>query len=312
MDNRHTILCLLGPTAVGKTALAVELVQRFPCEIISVDSALIYRGMDIGTAKPDAEVLLLAPHHLINICNPIDSYSAADFCADASQLCADIIQRGRIPLLVGGTMMYFRALQQGLAILPSANSHVRQQLLQQALQIGWPALHQRLQRIDAVSAQKIHPHDSQRIMRALEVYELTQQPMSALLQSSLQSTPFDYVNILLMPAERTWLHERIAERFAAMLTAGLVTEVVDLLQRWSLTPSHPALRTVGYRQVYDYLQGAYPAADLLAKGIAATRQLAKRQLTWLRQWLNGQVLVAEDSNIQQKMMVLVQQILDNR
>ena len=291
----NNVFCLMGPTASGKTALACELVKAFPCEIISVDSAMIYRGMTIGTAKPDAETLAYAPHHLIDICNPDASYSAAQFCSDATSLCHSILAKGKIPLLVGGTMMYFKALQDGLSILPQADESIRNQLSQEAQQEGWAVMHAKLAHIDPAAAARIHPNDTQRIQRALEVYLLTGQSLSDFLQMPTVSPVFSFVNILLLPAERAWLHERINLRFKAMLQEGLIEEVEYLLQQWPLTKNHPALRCVGYRQVFDYLQGDYDKATLCDKGMAATRQLAKRQLTWLRNWPGGHPFVAENT-----------------
>ncbi len=296
----NQVLCLMGPTASGKTALACEWVKQLPCEIISVDSALIYRGMDIGTAKPDAETLAKAPHHLLDILDPTESYSAAQFCEDARRLCDAIIQRGKTPLLVGGTMMYFRALQQGLSILPEADSQVRQQLLQQAQTDGWDVMHQRLSKIDPVAAARIHPHDTQRIQRALEVHAITGRSLSSCQEVINETTPpsdYTFVNIQLIPSDRSWLHQRIDQRFDQMLKEGFIEEVERLLQQWNLTVDHPALRCVGYRQVYEYLQGAYDYDTLRAKGAAATRQLAKRQLTWLRHWPDGMCLEAKNLDI---------------
>lgn len=289
----NTVVCLMGPTASGKTAVASELVQQLPCEIISVDSAMIYRGMDIGTAKPDAQFLALAPHHLIDICNPDDSYSAAQFCTDAIKLCHSILEKGRIPLLVGGTMMYFRALQDGLSMLPQANSLVRSQIEQEALQEGWAFMHAKLAQVDLSSSLRIHPNDTQRIQRALEVYALTGQPLSDYLGKSQSCSDFSFINIMLMPGERAWLHERIRLRFEQMLADGLIDEVAHLLQHWQLTKNNPALRCVGYRQVFEYLHGDYDKAVLIEKGVAATRQLAKRQLTWLRNWPGGYSIVVD-------------------
>jgi len=293
----NRVICLMGPTASGKTALACELVAHLPCEIISVDSAMIYRGMDIGTAKPDAQTLARAPHHLINIIDPTASYSAAQFCQDASQLCESIIRQGKIPLLVGGTMMYFHALQQGMSALPEADKQVREQILQQAQIQGWDFMHNRLADIDPISAARIHPHDTQRIQRALEVHALTGQSLSACLHEAITPPAFQFLNIILLPSDRAWLHARIGQRFEQMLTEGLIAEVEGLLKQWNLTPEHPALRCVGYRQVYEYLQGAYDYDTLRAKGSAATRQLAKRQLTWLRHWPEGHCFEAENLDI---------------
>lgn len=296
-QKKPLVLCLMGPTASGKTALAVELVQRFPLEIISIDSAMIYRGMDIGSAKPDAATLTKAPHHLIDILDPTEAYSAAQCCDDVNTLCAEIIQRGHVPLLTGGTMMYFNVLQQGLATLPEANAAVRQALLDEATIHGWGYMHKRLAEVDPVSATRIHPNDTQRIQRALEVFAVTQTPLSTLWDTSKLTPAYRFMNLILMPEDRRWLHERIALRFQLMLAEGLIDEVTHLITTWSLTATHPAMKSVGYRQVWAYLQGEYNQTTLIEKGIAATRQLAKRQLTWLRHWTEKHVLTAEHPEI---------------
>jgi tRNA dimethylallyltransferase len=279
-----TIVCLMGPTASGKTQLAVELVQRLPFEIISVDSAMVYRGMDIGTAKPDAAILKIAPHRLLDIRDPSESYSAAQFCEDALREIEDIFARDKIPLLVGGTMLYFRALQKGLSELPSADADVRAKLTAEMMQDGLQAMHDRLQSIDPVAAARIHPHDTQRIQRALEVYEITGKPLTELQQQNVSVlSSYPVCNIAISP-DRTILHERIAERFSQMLAQGFVDEVRSLFHRGDLNPEMPAIRSVGYRQVWEYLLGHYSYEEMQEKGIIATRQLAKRQLTWLRNW----------------------------
>jgi tRNA dimethylallyltransferase len=293
MQLKSPVFCLMGPTASGKTALACALVEHANMEIISVDSAMIYREMNIGTAKPDAELLQHAPHHLIDIIDPIDSYSAADFCVDAELLCDKIIQKGKIPLLVGGTMMYFNALQKGLAVLPTADLELRKELLQDAKTHGWQVLHARLEKVDAQAAARIHPNDTQRIQRALEVYYLTGQSLTELLAQQSSHAKYQYINIALLPESRAWLHDLIALRFKDMLNAGLIVEVENLIQKWQLTTEHPALRCVGYRQVFEYLQGNYDVNILYEKGVAATRQLAKRQLTWLRSWSCQHTFTAE-------------------
>lgn len=290
----YSVICLLGPTAAGKTDVAVSLAQQLPCDIISVDSAMVYRGMDVGTAKPDASILAAAPHKLIDIRDPSEPYSAADFCQDAINEINAAIARGRIPLLVGGTMLYFKALQQGLAILPSANPELRKRLEEEANSNGWPALHKRLQQLDPLSAARIHPHDSQRIQRALEVIELSGKTMSALWQAQEKNhQAYHFINIALAPADRAILHERIASRFIKMLQQGFIEEVSALQARGDLYPELPAMRAVGYRQVWEYLNGLITLEEMQEKGIIATRQLAKRQLTWLRQWQN---IVWLDSN----------------
>ncbi|HUW49736.1 MAG TPA: tRNA (adenosine(37)-N6)-dimethylallyltransferase MiaA [Sulfuricella sp.] len=273
----------MGPTASGKTGVAVELVQRLPCEIISVDSALVYRGMDIGTAKPDAATLALAPHHLIDIIDPTQSYSAAQFRADALRLMAEITARGNIPLLTGGTMLYFKALQQGLDDLPQADPAIRAAIDAMATANGWPAMHAELARLDPVTSARLNPADGQRIQRALEVCQITGRPMSELFgQGNAVELPYRVIALALQPGDRAILHERIAQRFDAMLAQGLIEEVEQLRREFALDPAMPSMRCVGYRQAWQYLDGEFSLAELREKGIAATRQLAKRQLTWLR------------------------------
>jgi tRNA dimethylallyltransferase len=279
-----SIACLLGPTASGKTAAALAFAARYPVEIVSVDSALVYRDMDIGTAKPTPEERAHVPHHLIDIIEPTQSYSAADFRADTLRLVDDILKRGKVPVLVGGTMLYYKALTQGLNDLPSADQAVRAELEVEAAREGWPALHARLARVDAASAARLAPNDAQRIQRALEVFVLTGQPMSELLDASALDTamPYRFVPIALEPSERSVLHERIAARFDAMLAAGFVDEVTSLRARGDLHAGLPSMRCVGYRQAWEYLDGAIDYATMRDKGVFATRQLCKRQLTWLR------------------------------
>ncbi|MFN3397054.1 MAG: tRNA (adenosine(37)-N6)-dimethylallyltransferase MiaA [Sulfurimicrobium sp.] len=274
---------LMGPTASGKTGVAVDLVQRLPVEIISVDSALVYRDMDIGTAKPDAATLAAAPHHLIDLIDPTNSYSAAQFRSDALRLMAEITTRGNIPLLVGGTMLYFKALREGLNDLPQADPVLRAELDARARHGGWPALHDELARLDPVTAARLDPADAQRIQRALEVCLLSGRPMSALLAEERQDRlPYRLTHIALLPGDRAVLHQRIEARFDAMLAQGLVEEVRMLRARHALTPNLPSMRCVGYRQAWQYLDGELDFATLRDKGIFATRQLAKRQMTWLR------------------------------
>ncbi len=274
----------MGPTASGKTALAVGLVERFPLEIISVDSALVYRDMDIGTAKPDAATLARAPHHLLDIRDPTETYSAAAFCDDARRLMADIAARGRVPLLVGGTMLYFRALLQGLDDLPRADVALRKELEAQAAARGWPALHVELAAVDPATAARLAPNDSQRIGRALEIFRLTGTPMSALLDRVQSELPYRVLQLALIPSDRAVLHQRIAARFDAMLAEGLLDEVETLRRCYALNADLPSMRAVGYRQAWAYLDGEIDLKGLREQGIAATRQLAKRQLTWLRSW----------------------------
>lgn len=275
---------LMGPTASGKTGLAVDLAQRLPVELISVDSALVYRGMDIGTAKPDAATLARAPHHLIDIIAPTASYSAAQFRDDALRLMGEITQRGNIPLLVGGTMLYFNTLQHGLNNLPQADPVLRAEIDARAEREGWPALHAELAKVDPATATRLMPNDAQRIERALEIYHLTGRPMSELLREEERaSLPYRLLKIALLPSDRAVLHQRIAERFDAMLQAGLLDEVARLRREVpALSLNLPSMRCVGYRQAWQHQDGEFDLATLRDKGIAATRQLAKRQMTWLR------------------------------
>lgn len=276
-------ILVMGPTASGKTGLAVELVRRFPLDIISVDSALVYRGMDIGTAKPDAETLATAPHRLIDILDPAEAYSAARFRRDALREMRAITDAGRVPLLVGGTMLYFRALLQGLSRLPPADAAVREKIERRASRLGWPALHAELAEIDAEAAARIDPNDPQRIQRALEVIALTGRPLSEAQRGKRQpSLPFRTLKIVVCPSERAELNRRIERRFDEMMAAGFEDEVRALFVRPDLSAELPSMRAVGYRQVRQWLEGRFDAGTMRAKAIAATRQLAKRQLTWLR------------------------------
>lgn len=305
-------ICLMGPTASGKTDLAIELCRRLPCDIVSVDSAMIYRGMDIGTAKPSPEELAQAPHRLIDICDPADTYSAADFRRDALREMAEITSAGRIPLLVGGTMMYFKALLHGMSDLPSADPGIRRALEQEALEKGWGALHRELEQQDPVAARLIHQNNRQRLVRALEVIRLTGRPISSLWEDKsggkpangdrnqggvedytyftqwqadeTPSLPYTVVQLAMAPADRQVLHERINLRFQAMLDAGFLDEVRALMARGDLHPGLPSMRCVGYRQAWSHLAGDCDYSTMVEKGSAATRQLAKRQLTWLRKW----------------------------
>lgn len=296
------VFFLMGPTASGKTPLAIELVQQFPFEIISVDSAMIYREMNIGTAKPTLAELKVAPHHLIDIRDPVESYSAGEFRRDTLQLIADIIARGKIPLLVGGTMLYFRVLQQGIANLPQADADVRQQIEQRALIHGWEKLHQELLLIDPKAAERIHPNDSQRIQRALEVFYLTDKTMTAWQAESTDPlSQYDVHAFALAPADRAILHARIATRFQQMIAQGFIEEVEQLFKRKDLHENLPAIRSVGYRQVWHYLQGKDDKTTMTEKAIAATRQLAKRQLTWLRSW---EGLTWLDNSVQQTPLII--------
>jgi tRNA dimethylallyltransferase len=285
MTTPSQIVCLMGPTAAGKTAVAVRLVETFPFEIISVDSAMVYRGMDIGTAKPSSDILKKAPHRLIDIRDPAESYSAAVFRTDALREIKDIIARGNIPLLVGGTMLYFSALQKGLSDLPSANAELRAQLTAEALRCGWPRLHERLLRVDKAAGERIHPHDAQRIQRALEVYDLTGKSLTAWQQEGVTPlTDYDIINIAVTPVDRAVLHARIEQRFAMMLQMGFLDEVRGLFARGDLNLEMPSIRSVGYRQAWEFLLGNNSLTEMQERGVIATRQLAKRQLTWLRSW----------------------------
>ncbi|TMH93483.1 MAG: tRNA (adenosine(37)-N6)-dimethylallyltransferase MiaA [Betaproteobacteria bacterium] len=272
----------MGPTASGKSALAATLAGHFPVEIISVDSAQIYRGMDIGTAKPSVAERRSVPHHLIDIVDPTGSYSAAQFRSDAVRLISEIAARGRIPLLVGGTMLYFKALREGLSELPESDAAVRARIDAEAAERGWPALHAELAKIDAPTAARLKPSDAQRIQRALEIYGVAGKPMSRLLGRTKRALPFRLLELALVPSDRAELHRRIESRFDAMLERGLVEELRALRERHALWPGLPSMRCVGYRQAWQHLEGEFGRNELRDRGIFATRQLAKRQLTWLR------------------------------
>jgi tRNA dimethylallyltransferase len=273
----------MGPTASGKTGVALELVRQFPLEIVSVDSALVYRRMDIGTAKPDLATRLKVPHHLIDIIDPTENYSAAQFCDDALQAMNGIVERKHVPLLTGGTMLYFNALREGLSVLPAADADIRMVIDAMAVEAGWPAIHRELGRIDPATAERLDPNDAQRVQRAMEIFYLTGKPMSELIAAGRSaSLPFRLIPIALVPGERTVLHQRIAARFEEMLELGLINEVRALREEYDLKPSLPSMRCVGYRQAWQYLDGEFGLGTLREKAVAATRQLAKRQLTWLR------------------------------
>ena len=284
MSEEPVCVTLMGPTASGKTDLALTLAERFPLEIISVDSALVYRGMDIGTAKPDAVTLARAPHHLIDVVDPTEGYSAGRFRAETLELIRDIHARDRIPFLVGGTMLYFRTLKGGLDELPGADPVIRSEIDAQAGREGWPALHRELAKLDPVSAERIQPNDSQRIQRALEVCRISGRPLSELQSGRTKPLPFRLIELALIPADRNWLHARINRRFKMMLEAGFLDEMRRLRAEYPLNPDMPSMRCVGYRQAWDYLDGKFSLEELYERGTAATRQLAKRQLTWLRGW----------------------------
>ena len=282
-------ISLMGPTASGKTGAAIELVSKLPVELISVDSALVYRDMNIGTAKPGAEILAKAPHHLINIIDPTSAYSAAQFRTDALRLMAEITARGKVPVLVGGTMLYFKALQGGLSGLPEANPDVRARLDARAALIGWPAMHEKLFLVDSETAARLQPNDAQRIQRALEVFEITGESMTNLFaKQATEALPYRLLKIALVPSDRKVLHTRIATRFDQMLADGFLDEVRALKDKYpALTAESTSMRCVGYRQALAHLAGEYDAAELRDRGIFATRQLAKRQLTWLRGMSRG-------------------------
>lgn len=282
-EHKAMVIFLAGPTTTGKTELAVEIVRRFPCDIVSVDSAMVFRGMDIGTAKPGPAVLALAPHRLIDVCDPAESYSAARFRDDALREIAVIHAAGRVPLLVGGTMLYFAALERGLSRLPGADAGIRARLEREAGENGWEALHVRLAAVDPAAARRIHPNDPQRIQRALEVYELTGCAMSELLAEQ-EAEPFPYraVKMQVLVADRERLHQRIERRFHDMLAQGLLHEVESLYLRGDLDPRLPSMRAVGYRQLWRHVAGETGLETAISQAITATRQLAKRQLTWLR------------------------------
>lgn len=275
---------LMGPTASGKTDLAIEISKQLPCDIISVDSALVYNSMDIGTAKPDIETLAAFPHRLINIRDPSEPYSAADFRTDALAEMAQISAAGRIPLLVGGTMLYFKALRDGLATLPESDPQIREQISQLAIAKGWDEVHRQLEQVDPIAAQRIHPNDPQRLQRALEIYRISGQTLTELQAKQIRENtlPYDLTTLAIIPDNRATLHQRIELRFQQMIEQGFVDEVKELFERPELNLNLPSIRAVGYRQVWQYLDGTLNHEQMIEKGIVATRQMAKRQLTWLR------------------------------
>lgn len=297
---------LMGPTAAGKTALAMELFDKLPCELISVDSALIYREMNIGTAKPSKDELLRYPHHLVDIIDPAQSYSAAQFRADVLPLMHEIVGRGKIPLLVGGTMMYFNALTKGMAKLPNADEQIRQQITDTAQDQGWPAVHALLNEVDPLSAARLAPNDSQRIQRALEVFRISGKTLSMhWAEQEQQKLPFNVLNLAVMPQQRKTLHQRIEQRFKLMLEQGFLEEVNALYQRGDLHLELPSMRCVGYRQAWMFIQGELDYAGMQEKGIIATRQLAKRQITWLRSWENLHWFDLESTDLTARVLKLL-------
>ena len=310
---RTPAICLLGPTASGKTALAIELVRRLPCEIINVDSAQIYRGMDIGTGKPDAATLALAPHRLLSFLDPAQVYSASLFRTDALREMAEIRARGRIPLLVGGSMLYFKALRDGLAAMPGADPRIRQQITAMAETLGWAAVHAHLQEVDPESALRIHPNDPQRLQRALEIFLVSGKSMTQWHRESqlVPASPLDHVDLhflSIQPRSRDVLHDRIAARFRSMVDQGLVAEVEALRGRGDLTLAMPSMRAVGYRQVWQYIAGDLAFDAMVEQGIIATRQLAKRQITWLRSWENLQDFDSENPETLELILKFVDRI----
>ncbi|MEQ4924057.1 tRNA (adenosine(37)-N6)-dimethylallyltransferase MiaA [Proteus hauseri] len=296
-QTKPKAIFLMGPTASGKTALAIALRQKLPVDIISVDSALIYRGMDIGTAKPDAKEQSLAPHRLIDILDPALPYSAADFRRDALKAMDEIISAGRIPLLVGGTMLYFKALLEGLSPLPSADPEIRAEIEKKAMEQGWEAVHRELSLVDPVAAQRIHPNDPQRLSRALEVYLISGKTMTELTKISGESLPYTVHQFAITPKDRNVLHQRIETRFKQMLACGFEDEVKTLYERGDLHEDLPSVRCVGYRQMWSYLSGEIDYDEMVYRGICATRQLAKRQITWLRGWKDIHWLDSEDPEL---------------
>ena len=303
------VVFIMGPTASGKTDLAVHLAATDQFEIISVDSAMIYRGMDIGTAKPGPEVLDAAPHHLINIRNPDENYSVSEFCDDANQLINKIHARQKIPLLVGGTIMYFNSLHFGLSALPSADPEIRERLNQQAAQAGWDNLHQQLAQCDPESAAKIHPHDAQRIQRALEVYEISGTPISAFQQASKKArNDINIINFGLFPENRRYLHELIEKRFDQMLAMGVLKELEDLKASWPLTADLPSMRCIGYRQLWNFLENKCSYNEMRDQAIAATRQLAKRQLTWMRHYPETRIFDPFESSCKEMGSKIISQL----
>lgn len=288
------VICLMGPTASGKTALAMALHDALPCDIVSVDSALIYRDMDIGTAKPTTDELAKYPHRLINIRDATQSYSAADFCQDALAEIAQIRANNRIPLLVGGTMMYFKSLIEGISPLPAADSEIRKQIEIEAAEQGWEVMHAQLTEIDPVSAQRIHPNDPQRLTRALEVFRLTGNTLTQLTQVKGNKLDGDVLQFAITAKERSTLHERIELRYQQMITQGFEKEVIKLKERGDLHENLPSIRCVGYRQMWQYLEDECDHKEMVFRGVCATRQLAKRQLTWLRSWSDLHWLTTDD------------------
>jgi tRNA dimethylallyltransferase len=312
MGTEPLAIFLMGPTASGKTRLAMELCRELPCELISVDSALVYKGMDIGTAKPTADEQAETPHRLIDLLDPKEAYSAADFRRDALAAMAEISAAGRIPLLVGGTMLYFKALLEGLSPLPSADATVRAQIEFEARQHGWNTLHDQLAELDPVAAARIHPNDPQRLSRALEVFRISGKTLTELTQSKGDPLPYKVLQFAIAPSDRAELHRRIAERFRLMLSQGFEQEVRMLHERGDLHPDLPSIRCVGYRQMWDYLNGVVGYDEMVERGMAATRQLAKRQLTWLRGWPDLQWLDTDNKEVCHDVIAQIRQAQNER
>ncbi len=307
--SKPLALVILGPTASGKSALSLELAKRFPVEIISMDSALVYRGMDIGTAKPTLEERAVCPHHLIDIRDIGESYSAADFLEDAVRLVKEIRARGRYPLIVGGTMLYAKALRDGINEMPSTSPEVRMAVASEAETLGWPAMHAQLAEVDPQTAARLSPNDSQRIGRALEVYRMTGRPLSAFHAEASKAPPFETLTVGLLPQDRKALHQRIEERFDLMLAAGFLDEMRQLMQREDYDPESPAMRAVGYRQAIDFLEGRTDWAGFHLAGVAATRQLAKRQMTWMRSMPDVTLLDPLKAGTLEAMVAMMNQVV---
>jgi tRNA dimethylallyltransferase len=306
------VFCLMGPTAIGKTDLACQLTTQLPVEIINVDSSLMYKELNIGAAKPSQDVLQRFPHHLVNCCDLSQTYSVAQFCDDVQALCEQIITRGRYPLLVGGTMMYFKALQQGLAKLPTADESIRQALVKEAEIKGLAYLHAALFEFDPESAQRLHPNDYQRVLRAHEIYRVSGVSWSDWLRNQKTEKTYDWVNLVMLPEPREWLHQRIALRLEQMIQEGFLAEVQAILETPNVNLEHSALRSVGYRQAIAFLQGLDTEQEWPLKALYATRQLAKRQITWLRSFNDAHVFLQPNPEILQEIVALIHKILDNK
>ena len=301
----QSVVTLRGPTASGKTDLTIDLSDRLPIEIVSVDSVMVYRGLNIGSAKPDQKILNNYPHHLIDICDPSVNYSLGDFYEDANEAIKFIHSKERIPMLVGGTMMYFNTLTKGLSDLPSSDQAIRKKLEDEADEIGWPELHKRLSKIDPVSGEKIEANDKQRIQRALEVYELSGKPLSSFFSDNRKKSDYEFFNISLFPDDREILYKRIEDRFDQMLDHGLVDEVRALLNRPELSSSHNSMKSIGYKEICAHLEGKQTLIEAKEKSILATRRLAKRQLTWLRSLDDSQKINTFDNDLNKKLYNLI-------